>query len=108
MIVLLLGGGGGTWWLMQNDAAGGRAPYARESFLAMLRESGIQIDKAAGTNTYAWLKVPQESELGIWTDKGSVDVFFFPTQLKALSRSNKPGSTRGHWGDSIQARTQRR
>jgi len=89
--VLLLVAGGGTWWLMRNQAAPADDLYDRTSFLAFVQKSGIKVEKSAGTNTYAWFGVPQESELGIWTNQGFMDVFFFPTDIEATFAVKQTG-----------------
>jgi hypothetical protein len=89
--VLLLAAGGGTWWLMKDRAANSHLPYTRESFLAVLKEWDIQVEKSAGTNAYVLFDVPQESELGIWTEQGSMEVIFFPTVVEGTVTVTQTG-----------------
>lgn len=91
VVMLLLVSGGGTWLLMKNHEATSKSRDDRESFLTLLRASGIQVEKATGTNSYATFMVPKNAELGIWTNQGFMDVFFFPTEIEDSFTVNKVG-----------------
>lgn len=92
-LVIMAGlmGIGGTWMLLKNREAASTNPYARDSFLAELRNAGLQIERTAGTNAYALFRVDQEAELGVWTNQGFMDVVVYRTDLGDRFAATKVG-----------------
>lgn len=91
VVVLMLVGVGSIWTLIKNRDAARTLPDARESFVLALQESGIQVEKTAGTHAYVAFGVAQDAELGIWTNQGFMDVIFYPTDIEDRFTVTKVG-----------------
>lgn len=71
---------GGAWVIQRNPTMGGQQ-YNKESFLKLVSQSKITVQRSADSNTYSSFGLEPGASQVIWTDLGTMDVVFFPTDI---------------------------